>query len=405
MISYAEALRRLEAATGRLPPAAVPLAAAAGRVTATPVEARLTVPGFANAAMDGFALDAAATVAATPGRPARFKVLGLVAAGSAPPADGPGKGQAWEIATGAPVPAGCDAVIPVERTSRDDAGNVLVTTPVARGQNVRRAGEDFTTGQVVVAAGVRLEPHHVMGLAACGVDEATVTARPRVAILTTGTELEQRGADLAPGRIRDANGPYLAALLPQLGADAAVPVSAGDDEHSLRDRLAALAGTADLVLTTGGVSAGRLDLLPGVVLAMGGEILFHKVAIRPGKPVLAARLPGGALLLGLPGNPLAVAVGMRFFAIPVLRALEGLPPEVPARTAAAEPVRGRGTLRFFAKACIDVGPDGQRRVRLLPGQESFRIAPLLAANCWAVVPEGTGELPAGTLLETLPLQP
>lgn len=405
MISYAEALRRLAAATGRLSPVVVPLAAAAGRVTALPVEALLTVPGFANAAMDGFALAAGATASADPARPARFKVLGLVAAGSAPPAGPPGPGEAWEIATGAPLPPGTDAVVPVERTSRDGAGHVLVTAPAAPGQNVRRAGEDFATGQVVVGAGVRLEPHHVMGLAACGLDEVPVTARPRVAILTTGTELEQRGADLAPGRIRDANGPYLAALLPALGAEAAAPFSAGDDERGLREQLAALAGTADLVLTTGGVSAGRLDLLPGVVQSMGGELLFHKVAIRPGKPVLAARLPGGTLLLGLPGNPLAVAVGMRFFAVPVLRALLGLPPELPAPAAAAEPVRGRGTLRFFAKALTTVASDGERRVRLLPGQESFRIAPLLAANCWAVVPEGTGELPAGTLLETLPLQP
>jgi len=217
--------------------------------------------------------------------------------------------------------------------------------------------------------------------------------------------LTEQGADLAPGRIRDANGPYLRSLLPLLGAELTTLATAPDSAAELRERLRALAAGADLVLTTGGVSAGRLDLLPAVVRELGGEVLFHKVAIRPGKPVLHARLPGGALLFCLPGNPLAVAVGMRFFVIPALRALQGLASEGALPAATSEPVRGRGTLRFFAKAFVEMEPTGRRRVRILPGQESFRIAPLLKANCWAIVPEGVAEIPAGGTLWTLPLYP
>jgi molybdopterin molybdotransferase len=413
VISYEEALELLQAGTASLPQRAVPLAAAAGEVTGSNLVARLTVPGFANAAMDGYALRASATAAASPASPVRLPVAGLIAAGNAPPTtpDPAAAGeQAWEILTGAPVPAALDAVVPVERVTVQEAGvgqfaSVVITAPLQPGQNVRRAGEDFVSGETVVAPGVRLAPHHLMGLAACGVDRVSVAPRPRVAVLTTGSELEHEGADLGPGRIRDANGPYLRALLPLLGATLVSATTASDDAAELRDHLERLAGAADVVLTTGGVSAGRLDLLPAAVRGIGGEILFHKVAIRPGKPVLHARLPGGTLLFGLPGNPLAVAVGMRFFVIPALRALQGLAPEQPEPAMTLEPVRGRGNLRFFAKACAGLDAAGQRRVRILPGQESFKIAPLLRANCWAIVPEGIAEIPAGGILQTLPLYP
>lgn len=408
VISYAEALDLLLTRIAVLPARTVGLAGASGAVTASAIAARLSVPGFANAAMDGYALRADASRTATVGAPLELPVAGLIAAGA--PAPRVGAQEVWEILTGAPVPAGLDAVVPLERVTRlagrDGTGpRILITEPLRTGQNIRQAGEDFARGQTVINPGTRLGPHHLMGLAACGVDEVPVVRAPRVAVLTTGNEVRSLGADLAPGQIRDANGPYLRALLPQLGADLTTLATATDSAAHLRAQLEALATGADLVLTTGGVSAGRLDLLPAVVRELGGEVLFHKVAIRPGKPLLHARLPGGALLFGLPGNPLAVAVGLRFFVIPVLRALQGLAAEVPLPAVTAEAVRRRGALRFFAKAVLETDATGQRRVHILPGQESFRIAPLLSANCWAIVPEGVGDIPAGGRLDTLPLYP
>lgn len=154
-----------------------------------------------------------------------------------------------------------------------------------------------------MAAGVRLFAHHIMALAACGVESVPVIRPPRVAVLTTGNELRSPGADLAPFQIGDANGPYLRALLPKLGAELTGLTTSPDRADELGTRLQALDGSADLILTTGGVSAGRLDLVPQAVGDLGGTVLFHKVAVRPGKPLLLARLPGGTLLLGLPGNP------------------------------------------------------------------------------------------------------
>ena len=330
VISYEEALRLLVASATVAPARMLPLAQATGTVTAAAVTARLSVPAFANAAMDGYALRALVTQTASGATPVRLAVPEVIAAGDRPRAVG--GVVCVEIFTGAAVPAGLDAVIPLERVTRlatgTDAGtSILITEPVKPGQNIRQTAEDFLQGETVVGAGTRLRPQHLMALAACGVDEVPVVPAPRVAVLTTGNELHDRGADLAPGQIRDANGPYLRALLPLLGAELTMLGTAADSASALRDRLLELASGAEVIVTTGGVSAGRLDLLPAAVHELGGEMVFHKVAIRPGKPVLHARLPGGVLLFGLPGNPLAVAAGMRFFVIPALRALQGLPPD------------------------------------------------------------------------------
>lgn len=408
MISYQEALGIILAGSTVLGRRNVPLQAAAGRISAEALQARLDVPAFANAAMDGYAVAASDTASASAEQPAILPVAGTVVAGLAPPRAA--SGSAWEIMTGAPLPAGLDAVVPVERIAEHVPGGPALTAirlqqPALPGQNVRRMSEDFRRGDRVVAAGTRLAPHHLMGLAACGLDEVSVCEPPRMAILTTGSELASSGSTLQPGQIRDANGPYLQALLTRLGSEGSTQRSAADSVAALRAELAQLADRCELILTTGGVSAGRLDLVPDVVRALGGEILFHKVAIRPGKPILLARLPGGTLLFGLPGNPLAVAVGMRFFVMPALRAMQGMAAEVftPALCDAA--VRSRGQLRFFAKAHRHIDAEARSRVEILPGQESFRIGPLLKANCWAIIPEGDTDLPAGSTILTAPLYP
>ncbi len=306
MISYQEALGIILAGSTVLGRRNVPLQAAAGRISAEALQARLDVPAFANAAMDGYAVAASDTASASAEQPAILPVAGTVVAGLAPPRAA--SGSAWEIMTGAPLPAGLDAVVPVERIAEHVPGGPALTAirlqqPALPGQNVRRMSEDFRRGDRVVAAGTRLAPHHLMGLAACGLDEVSVCEPPRMAILTTGSELASSGSTLQPGQIRDANGPYLQALLTRLGSEGSTQRSAADSVAALRAELAQLADRCELILTTGGVSAGRLDLVPDVVRALGGEILFHKVAIRPGKPILHARLPGGRFLFGLPQHP------------------------------------------------------------------------------------------------------
>lgn len=408
MISYQEALGIILAESAVLARRSVPLHAAANRVSAEALYARLDVPAFANAAMDGYAVAASDTVGASEQQPVILPVAGTVVAGLAPPQAI--AGSAWEIMTGAPVPANLDAVVPVERIAEQQRGGPPLTSirllqPAQSGQNVRQKSEDFRRGARVIDSGTRLAPHHLMGLAACGLDEVSVCDTPRMAILTTGNELASSGSELQDGQIRDANGPYLNALLAQMGIVGTTRGMAADTAIALRNELGELMDSSDLILTTGGVSAGRLDLVPDVIRALGGELLFHKVAIRPGKPILYARLPGGKHLFGLPGNPLAVAVGMRFFVMPALRAMQGMSAELFTPAICSEAVRSRGKLRFFAKAHRTVDSEARSRVQILPGQESFRIGALLKANCWGVIPEGNEDLPAGSTVLTAALYP
>ncbi len=401
MIAYDQALRAILAACRPLVPETVPVDGALDRVLAQDVVASEDLPPFDNSAMDGFALACGGDALAA-GR--EFAVVGSHAAGDS---DADYGTHACEIMTGASLPVGLDAVLPVEQASvlaRDADGRpqrIRLEAAVAPGAHVRRRGQDVVRGQRVLVAGTRIAPAARMLLAALGVADVRVRPRVPTALFTTGPELvDDPRQPLAPGQIRNSNAPYLSDRLHEAGASVVHRQTVGDDADAFTRALArGLAAGAHVVLSTGAVSMGRHDFVPEALLALGADIVFHKVAIRPGKPLLFARLPGGQLYFGLPGNPVSGAVGMRFFVEPALRALLGQPPERPLRLPLAEAVRKKAGLRFLQKA--RVSPDAQARlqVRLLPGQESFRIRPLLAANAWAVLDEAAERLPAGTMVD------
>jgi len=404
LISFQEAQAIIAAVIPPRPTRSCALESAAGAVSAGEIISSERVPPFANAAMDGFAVRTAELATASDSAPLELAVAATAAAGSAPmPAPPPG--GVVEIMTGAAMPADCDAVVPVERTEHLADGRIRFSAQASPGQNVRLAGSDIRPGNRLVEAGTRLAPQHIMGLAAAGVVRVDVRTAPRVAIITTGAELVAGGSPLRAGMIRDANGPYLQTVIGRIGAQLAGTTSVADELEALTDTLRQGAGDADVLVTTGGVSAGRFDVVPEAVRRAGGQVRFHKVAIRPGKPVLFATLPGDRCFFGLPGNPIAVAVGLRFFVVPALRVMQGLPPEAWHSAVAELPVRKRAGLLFFGKARARVDGDGRMLVQVLPGQESFRIAPLMDANCWAIVPDSTEMLDTGGLLQVAPLYP
>ncbi|MEX2529784.1 MAG: molybdopterin molybdotransferase MoeA [Gemmatimonadota bacterium] len=412
MIPYSEALSLLLSAARPDAPESVSVGQATGRISAQEILSPDVLPRFDNSGMDGFAVRCGGE---TLQGDTELDVGGAVMAGDAP-SDGFSGALAIEIATGAPVPPGFDAVVPIEKVevlarSGGRPARIRLTGAVSPGDNVRDAGSDIARGDLLVPRGCRLGPSQLMGLAAMGVDEVEVVPRPRAGIIATGTELvEGRAPD--PGEVRNSNGPFLDAVLRAEGVDVVGRVHVEDDPQRFLDEVGrSLEEGADLVLSTGAVSVGRHDFVPASLARMGARTLFHRVATRPAHPTFAAELPGGGLFLGLPGNPMSTAAGWRFFALPFLRELRGMPPEVPLRLPLQEEVRTPGSLRAFLRGELVAAPedagtaedaDAQRAfasVRVPTRQESFRIAPFLAADVWVVVPEGVTTLAPGHLVD------
>lgn len=410
MIDYLQALQVIRDTVEPLPVERISLAESRGVVVSTDQPSPGAVPPFDNSAMDGFAVRSADTADANESAPVRLQVVGMVTAGETPADSSGGTNTAWEIMTGAPVPSGYDGVIPVEQVEveRDTKGKpvaIELRQSVAVGRNLRRAGEDFAAGDALVTAGQYIQANQIMGLAATGVSEIEGRRAARVAAITTGNELTDTEDKLQPGKVHDSNGPYLEAAISSIGANSAGVYRTGDEAEELIALVESLQDKTDVILTTGGVSAGRMDFVPMALEQLGADILFHRVAIRPGKPVLFARLPNGTLVFGLPGNPIAVAVGLRFFVIPALRKLQGLPEETYLKAQLKTSLHKKPGLRFFGKAVASGDSEGRLLAELLPGQESFKISPLMTANCWLIATEETDEVSAGSLVEIAPLYP
>jgi molybdopterin molybdotransferase len=369
------------------------LADAAGRVLAEPARAVVDLPPFRSSAMDGYALRAADT-------PGRLPVVFRIAAGA--PAPRPLEpGETMGIATGGLVPDGADAVIQHERVVERD-NKVEVPDAVAEGANVRDPGRDVTAGAVVAAAGTRLGPAQIGALAAAGAAEVVCTRRPRVAVLTTGTELREPGSALAPGEVYEANGVMLAAQLSTAGADVTRLDPVADDEDAHR-RALETGLHFDVLVTSGGVSVGPHDLVRRIEAELGVEEVFWRVAVRPGKPV-SFGVCGSTLVFGLPGNPVSTLVGCELFVRPAVLALQGASEPGPRFSAGrlATPVSRNPGRDDLLRARSQVTDDG---VVLTPvtGQESHMIVRAAEADALVLVPRGEGELPAGESVRYLPL--
>lgn len=357
-------------------PASVPLAEALGRVTAAEARAADDYPRFDVSAMDGFAFASSRCEGASPSAPVVLRIGGDGRAGRMPPAAG--ATEAYRISTGAPIPAGCDTVVARE-LARRDGDALMLTSPAAPGRNIRRRGEDATRGDRVLGPGHVLSPEVIGALGCYGIGEVVVARPPTLAILSTGDELL---AD--PGSaVFDANGAMIAAMAQALGLAAVRYPAIADDPAQLANSLArVMSSDVDIVVSTGGVSAGDHDHLPAVVRAAGATVHFHGVSMRPGKPVLFATLPNGALYFGLPGNPVAAALGFRFLVAAAIRKTLGLGIERGTIVSTEAVARPGATLLLKARF---EGHDDQCRITILPDQRSHTMRPLIDANCWVAV--------------------
>ncbi len=404
MIGYDESIALLLACAKPLAGELRAIDASLGYVLARDVISPMALPSFDHAAMDGYALAAGKCVDAG----TEHDVQGSQAAGDA---ERSSSGAALEIMTGAQLPRGLDAVIPVERTellstSADGSPmRIRLLEALSAGSNVRLAGSDVAAGAVALKAGVCITPSHVMLIAALGVAQVEVMRRPRVAIVCTGKELQaDLSRPLGPGQIYGSNGPYLVAAFAVAGAQVLSCETVDDTAvtYAAAVQRARDAG-AELIVSTGAVSMGRYDFVPDALRQLGAELLFHKVAIRPGKPLLGARLNDGVLVIGLPGTPMAVAAGFRFFITPVLRAMRGQGREVGMRAVLDAPVDAKPGLRHFLRGRLGNDHLGVLHVTLSPQQQPFRISPFADANAWVVLPEQVGLYESGRAVEVFGL--
>ena len=406
LLPFREARKRVEVEAARLRPSgveAVRLLRSQGRVLAEEVVADRDLPPFPRATRDGYAVRAADLARL----PAELKVIGEIRAGAAlDPGLGPvASGCAAEIMTGAPVPAGADAVVMVEYTSRQ-GDRVSLQRAVAAGENVVPRGSEARRGDVLLPRGMRMTPASIAAAAAAGKAEVRVHQRPRVAILSTGDELVEIAAEPGENQIRNSNSYSLAAQVKAAGGDPAQLAIAPDQREPLR-RLLEEGLAADLLLVTGGVSAGKHDLVEEVLSQLGAEFLFTGALIQPGRPVVfgrAPRRPGADAtpFFGLPGNPVSTMVCFELFARPVLDALSGAPPAplqfVKARLKSE--VKTRTGLTRFLPAVLS-GEFEEAEVEMVRWQGSGDVAGAARANCYLVVPPDKEKLAAGEMVSIL----
>lgn len=406
--SYSDALTAILecGAVRELSTEQVPLEQSIGRTCAATLRAEHPVPEFPNSAMDGFALISEQTMLARPDHPVLFNVVGSIAAGDLgvlhPQPEG-----AWEIMTGAPVPAGYDAVIKLEDVDQvlDSEGRVeaiKVFRPVSEGENYRDAGEDFQVGDLITEQGLILGAEQVLALATFGHPKIEVKRKPRIAILSTGKEIVPVGTALAYGQIWNSTGPFLHSSLSALGADVKSYGIVADQPQTFIEKIKMiLSEPVDVVITTGAVSVGKYDFVADALKEIGVNIRFSKVAIRPGKPILFGELNPGPVFFGLPGNPVSTAVGLRFFVQPYLERLSGQAQEKSGLARLVNAQNKPEGFTVFYKAKID---RDDPKALILPGQSSFMVSPLLKANAWVKLSQGQARTESNTEVEFFPMK-
>jgi molybdopterin molybdotransferase len=388
---HAAAIETLLADLGTRAAQRVPLTDALGRVAFHDVTSPVDLPLFRNSQMDGYAVDSRSVQSA----PVTLPVSTIIAAGPTRPSTLT-PGSAAKIMTGAPIPDGADAIVPVEDTTVTTAGAVTVERARAAGEFVREQGSDVRAGTVLIDAGRVLEPRHISVLAAVGLATVDVRSRPRVAVVTTGAELADAGETLSPGQIFDSNGITLAAHLRASGADVVTVARSTDDPERFRSILTSAAASAELIITSGGVSMGDFEVVKDVLAPLGGQ--FGSVRMQPGGPQ-GITMFDGTPVLSFPGNPVSTVVSYIMFARNIVRRSAGLPPVLSGPATLFQSITSPPGRRQLLRGKLR--DDG--RVELVAGPGSHLVAALAWADVLIDIAAETTELAAGSPVEVWPL--
>jgi len=377
----------------------VPLEHTYGRILAQPIIAQHDVPSFDRSPYDGFAVRAQDTAGASGDNRVAFDVIGEIGAGYV--ADRAiGEGEAYRIMTGAPIPDNADAVVMLEQTV-EQAGGFTLRKPFSPGENISFKGEDAKEGELLIEAGTVIHPGTIALLATFGYANVEVAKRPTVGVLSTGTELLGVDEQLVPGKIRNSNGPMIAAQLDRMGIRYQSYGMQADDLDACTEIVEQALAETDVLITAGGVSVGDYDYLPAIYERLGAKVLFNKVAMRPGSVTTVAVL-GSQLLFGLSGNPSACFTGFELFARPaIIGMMGGTAPYMPRMTAKlGEDFVKQNPFTRFVRAIWDMTPEGM--VAVPAGfNKSNAVSSIARGNCLIVLPSGTRGFVTGTEVDIL----
>jgi molybdopterin molybdotransferase len=374
-----------------LPIESLPLAQCAGAVLRENIYAERDQPPFDRVAMDGIALDSRAVRDG-----ARWLRIQAMQAAGDPPLTLTGRDHCIEVMTGTPLPAGCDTVVPVERiTVRDGQAELARDVSVEPEQNVHRRGTDTRQGNLLLAAGTRLGPPEIAIAAGAGMGRVRVSSQPMLAVISTGSELVEPGESILPHQIRRSNAYAIAAALRLHGFQRVADDHIADDAAALRRRLKFHLETHDVLVLSGGVSMGKLDLVPQVLEELGVRCVFHKISQRPGKPLWFGIASSGAAVLGLPGNPVSTAVCVARYVLPALAASQGQAPSRPERMALGAPVTVGPPMTLFMPIRIDIDDWGRGWAMPVPTNGSGDFTALAGTDGFVELPPGPNTYPKG----------
>ena len=400
MISVAQAIEIVKDQTRPLPSEKVVLAKARGRFLAEEVIADSDLPPFDRSQMDGYAVRAADTQNA----PVRLRIVGESAAGSGWHQEMKG-GEAVRIMTGAPLPKGSDSVQQVELTQDIEPDLVEIQQPVSLRRSIVTRGAEVKRGAVVLQAGEQINAAMLATLASFGYAEVTVGKQPRVSVLATGSELVAVERQPGPDQIRDSNNYSIGAYAELSGAIVERLPLAGDDIELLKRQITGAAERSEVVITSGGVSMGVYDFTKAALKELGCEVFFERVSLRPGKPIVFARLKDGTLVFGLPGNPVSVSVTFNLFARTALLKMQGAnnPTLSEERAVLTKNVKGSSDRESYLPASLRTDEKGQLLAEALKWGGSSDFVAFTLATALLIVPQGDGELEAGTIVRVVRL--
>lgn len=377
MIDYETALT-VEYAQKTLKPKVFLIEKSLGLIAAECFESHTFLPRFAMAAMDGFAVRSADLETASTKNPITLPIIASIAAGDDPkPVSTLG---VMEIMTGANVLENYNAVVKIEDVAVEGK-KAIFTKSTEPQNNIRKIGSDFVSGDKVIEKGEAITAFHIMAMAALGKKQIKAYPRPQVEIFSTGKEIiDDIGSSLTLSQSYNSSAFFLVAALKEI--DNIVSYGGGVQDNQKLFEKKITASEADIIISTGAVSAGRYDFVENALRNLNAEIMFHRVKVRPAHPILYAKLGNGRHFFGLPGNPVSAIVGLRFFVMPLICHLQNAPLETPLKLKTDSPLHST-EMRVFQKAKFFATPNGERKFELLLGQESFKIQPLLKSNCWA----------------------